>query len=89
MTTAAKGADTSAISYCLVKCSFFFRAPALLRCGVQQFSSTPQVAGCIKRVPVATPFFVRHSAAPGPYLIPALASPSPQFGEHDVCSVTC
>lgn len=53
------------------------RAPALPQCRAQQFSPTPQVAGCIRRVHMATPFLMRHSAAPGPCLTPALASPSP------------
>lgn len=87
MTAAAEGAATSAVTACseaLLSSELQLRSSA-----EDKFSSAPRVAGCVGRVHVAPPFFVRCSAAPGPYLIFALVSPSPPFGDHEVCSVAC
>lgn len=85
MTTAAKGAAASAISYCLVRCSFF---TALQLCSSAEYNSLAQLPRWLVVSEGYTwmHHFLRHSAALGPYLIPALTSPSPLFGEHGVCS---
>lgn len=85
ITTAAKGAAASAISYCLVRCSCF---TVLQLCSSAEYNSLAQLPRWLVVSEGYTQMhhFLRHSA--GPYLIAALTSPSPLFGEHGVCLVS-